>query len=45
MKLEKKLQLSTTLLVLELADKMEEQNNKLDILACHFAKLGGHNLP
>lgn len=27
-----------------LADKVEEQNNSLETLACHFAKLGEHML-
>ena len=37
--LEKNMQLSTTLLTLRLADKVKKQDNKLETLACHFAKL------
>ena len=44
LKLEKDVQLSTTLLASGLTDKVGEQNNKLETLACHFAKLGGHKL-
>ena len=33
-------QLSTTVLALGLADKVAEQDNKLESLACHFANLG-----
>lgn len=34
---------STTLLASRLAHKVGEQNN-VETLACHFAKLGGHQL-
>lgn len=44
LKLEKDMQLSTTLLPLGLTDKVGEQDNKLETLACHFAKLGGYKL-
>ena len=43
--LEKAVQLSTILPASELADKVREQDNKLETIACHFAKLGGHKLP
>lgn len=44
LKLEKNMQLSTTLLAPGLADKVQEQNNKLETFMCHLAKLGGHKL-
>lgn len=37
------MKLSTTLLTLRLADKVGEQD-KLETLACHFAKVGGYKL-
>ena len=37
--------LYSTLLALGLAEKMGEQNNKLEILDCCFAKQGGQKLP
>lgn len=43
--LEKAVQLSTILPASELADKVSEQDNKLETIACHFAKLGGRKLP
>lgn len=39
------MELSTTLLVSGLADKVEEKNNKKEILECYFDKLGNHKLP
>ena len=39
------MQLSTTLLASGLIDKVREQDNKLETIACHFVKLGGHKLP
>lgn len=45
LKLKKDVQLSTTLLASGLADKMEEQNNKLNTLVWCFTKLGGYKLP
>ena len=44
LKLEKNVQVSTALPALGLADKMREQDCKLEILACHMAKLGEHKL-
>lgn len=44
LRLEKDMQVSTTLLALGLADKMEEQNNKLKTLVCSFAKHRGYKL-
>lgn len=43
--LEKDECLSTILLASGLADKLEEQVNKLETLVCHFAKLGRYKLP
>ena len=39
------IQVSTTLLALGLAAKMEEQNNKLNTFSVLFAKQGGCKLP
>lgn len=36
--------ISTTLLASRLADKVGEQDNKLENLACYFAKVGGCKL-
>lgn len=36
---------STTLLASGLLDKVGEQENKLEILTCHLAKLGWNKLP
>lgn len=36
--------LSMTLLALGLADKVGEQDNKLETLVCHFANLGGYKM-
>lgn len=36
--------LSTTLLALGPGDKVEKQDNKLETLVCHSAKLGGHEM-
>ena len=43
LRLETDMQLTTTLLTLGMAEKLEEQDYKLENLACHFAKPGGHN--
>lgn len=43
-RLETDMQLTTTLLTLGMAEKLEEQGYKLENLACHFAKPGGHKL-
>ena len=44
LRLEKKVQRSTTLLASGLANKMGEQDNKLETSACRFAKLGEYKL-
>lgn len=41
LKVEKDVQLSTTLLASGLTDKVEELNNILENVLCHFVKLGG----
>ena len=41
---EKDMQLSTTLVHSGLADKVGEQDNKLETLLYHFAKLGEYQL-
>ena len=43
-KLGKDIWLSTTMLALELADNVREQDTKLESLAWNFAKLGGYKL-
>lgn len=45
LRLEKDVCLSTVLLASGLADKLEEQVNKLETLVCHCAKLGRYKLP
>lgn len=41
LRLEKDVKMFTSLLTLVLSDKMGKQDNKLEALGCHFAKLGG----
>lgn len=45
LRLELDLQLSTTLLISGLTDKIGEEQKKLEILAYHFVNLGGLKLP
>lgn len=37
--------MSTSLPALGLADKIGEQDNKLEIVVCCFTKVGGHKIP
>lgn len=45
LRLEKNVWFSTILLASGLADKVGEQNKKLETSVCHFAKLGSYKLP
>lgn len=44
LRVEKDVWLPTTLLALGQSQKVEEQDNKLETVVCHFAKLGRHKL-